>query len=73
MIFSIDFYGTNYNSFILKCFIQFACTSLDAERGGDNFLNLRQKEGVPRKWGVGSLRKGMVSTLEETVVLIIKK
>ena len=59
MIFSIDFYSTNYNSFILKCFIQFACTSLDTfqkeggagGRGGDNFLNLLQKEGSTQKAG----------------------
>ena len=57
MIFSIDLYSTNYNSFILKCFIQFACTSLDAERGGDNFLNLRQKEGGTQKAGGGFPQK----------------
>ena len=60
MIFSIDFYSTNYNSFILKCFIQFACTSLDAFQkggGGDNFLNLLQKEGRTQKAGGGFPQK----------------
>ena len=40
------------------------------EREG-NFLNLLQKEGVPRKGGGGSLRKGGVPTLEETMDKII--
>ena len=56
------------NSFILKCFSQFTCTDLDGsqkERG--DVLNLLQKEGVTRTGG-GSLRKGVVPTLEETML-----
>ena len=51
MIFSIDLvYSSKHNTFILKCFYtihlhQFGWLS---ERG-DNFFNLLQKEGVPRK------------------------
>ena len=38
------------------------------ERGG-NFFNLLPKEGVPpKKGGGGSLRKGEVPTLEETMM-----
>ena len=40
------------NTFILKCFIQFTSTNLDGfQKEGGNFLNLLQKEGVPRKVG----------------------
>ena len=41
-------------------FIQFRCTNLDdCQKEEGNFLNLLQKDGVPRKWeGGGSLRKG---------------
>ena len=54
-----------HNTFILKCFIQFACTNLDGsqkERG--NFFNLLQKEGGTQK---GGQKKG-VPTLEETMM-----
>ena len=38
------------NTFILKCFLQFICTNLDGcQKEPGNFLNLLQKEGVPRK------------------------
>ena len=48
----------NHNTFILKCFLQLACTNLDgSQKEGGNFLNLHQKEGVPRK-GVVSSEKG---------------
>ena len=61
----------NHNTFILKCFLQLACTNLDgSQKEGGNFLNLHQKEGVPRK-GVVSSEKGWggggVPTLEETM------
>ena len=52
MIFSIDFVWYKCNTFILRCFLQFTCTNLDGcQKGGGNFLNLLQKEGVPRKGG----------------------
>ena len=41
----------------VKCFLQFACTNLDGS----------QKEGGTQKGGGGSLRKGGVPTLEETI------
>ena len=38
------------NTFILRCFLQFTCTNLDgSQKKRSNFLNLLQKEGVPRK------------------------
>ena len=45
-----------------------------SERGGGggegcNFLNLFQKEGGTQK-GVGSLRKGVIPTLEETMLCL---
>ena len=40
------------NTFILKCFLQFTCTNLDgSQKKGSKFLNLLQKQGVPRKGG----------------------
>ena len=40
---------------ILKCFLQFTCTYLDASQNeGGNFLNLLQKEGDTQKRGGGS-------------------
>ena len=65
IIFSIDLYSTNLYNFILKCVIEFTCTNLDGCQKEGNFLNLLQEEGVPRKGG--SLRKGGVPTLEETM------
>ena len=51
-------------TFILKCFLQFACTNLDgSQKEGDNFLNLLQKEGVPSE-------KGGVPTLEESLLYV---
>ena len=42
------------NTFILKCFLQFVCTSLkDCLKEGGNFLDLHQKKGVPQKRGGG--------------------
>ena len=39
---------------ILKCFLQFTCTYLDASQNeGGNFLNLLQKEGDTQKRGGG--------------------
>ena len=68
MIFSIN---TKCNSFILKCFIQFACTNLDgSQKKGINFLNLLQKEDGTQKEGA-SLRKDGVPTLEETVCFLL--
>ena len=56
-----------HNTYILKCFLQFACTNLDgSQKEGGNFLNLLQKEGGPRKVGVPS-EKGGGPTLEETM------
>ena len=53
MIFSIDFYSTKRNTFILKCFIQFTCSNLDdCQKEEGNFFNLFQKEGDIQK-GVG--------------------
>ena len=69
MIFSIDLYSTKRNTFILKCLIQFTCIYLDGcQKEGSNFFNLLQKEGVPRREGVGvpSEREGG-STLEGTM------
>ena len=68
MIFSIDLvYNMKRNTFILKCFLQFICTNLDgSQKEGGNFLNLLQKEGIPRKGGASS-GKGGVPTLEETM------
>ena len=41
-----------HNTFILKCFLQFTCTNLDGcQKEGGNFLNLLQKDGVPRIGG----------------------
>ena len=72
MIFSIDLvYSVKRNTFILKCFLQFTCTSLDgSQKEESNFLNLLQKErGVPRKGGF--LRKGGIPTLpKETMCLV---
>ena len=52
--------------------MQFACNNLDGcqkERG--KFLNLIQKDGVPRKGGGGSsLRKEVVPNLRETMIYI---
>ena len=73
MIFSIDFYSTKRNTFILKCFIQFTCSNLDdCQKEEGNFFNLFQKEGdIQKGVGVGglggSLRKGGVPKLEETM------
>ena len=39
-----------HNTYILKCFLQFACTNLDgSQKEGGNFLNFHQKEGVTQK------------------------
>ena len=65
MLFSIDLYSAKRNNFILKCSIQFTCTHLDgSQKEGGNFFNLFQKEG-------GSLRKGGVPTLEETMFKLL--
>ena len=49
----------NITHFILKCFIQFACTNLDgSHKEGGNFFNLLQKERGNQKG---------VPTLEETM------
>ena len=40
---------------------------------GDNFLNLLQKEGVPRKEGFPQKRRGVLPTLQETMVFYILK
>lgn len=57
---------------MLKCFLQCTCTNLDGcQKERDDFLNLLQNEGAPRK-GV-SLRKRRVPTLEETMVCICKE
>ena len=62
MVFSIDFYSLKRNTFNLKCFIQFTCTSLDAcQKENCNFLNLLQKGGTQkggRGEGGGPLEKG---------------
>ena len=47
------------NTFILKCFLQFICTNLDgSQKEGGNFLNLLQKQGIPRKGGASSGKGG---------------
>ena len=44
---------------ILKCFLQFTCTYLDASQNeGGNFLNLLQKEGDTQKRGGGGSNPG---------------
>ena len=58
------------NTLILECFSQFTCTNLDgSQKEEGNFLNLLQKDGGTQKEeeGGGSLRKGGVPTLEETM------
>ena len=53
---------------MLRYFLRFACTNLDAfQKEGGNFLNLHQKEGVPRKGGFPQKRG--VPTLDETMIL----
>ena len=39
-----------------------------SQEDGGNFLNLLQKEGVPRKWG-GPSEKREFPTLEETMLI----
>ena len=60
MIFSVDLYSMEHNTF-----------GWLSERG-DNFFNLLQKEGGTQKGGGGgSLRKGRFPNLEETMVSTI--
>ena len=65
-----------HNTFILKCFLQFACTDLDgSQKEGGNFLNLHQKErgtqtGVGGGGGPSENAEGRVTTLEETMCLL---
>ena len=52
------------NTFILTCFLQFACTNLDSsQKQVGNFLNLLQKERGTQKRG-GSSEKGGSNTAE---------
>ena len=72
MIFAIDVIDVNRrikcNSFLLSCFLQFACTNLDGcQKEGANFLNLLQKEGDHSKTAEGGGEEGVL-TLEETMV-----
>ena len=54
----LTWYSTKHNTFILKCFLQFACTNLDgSQKEGVNFLNLHQKEEGNQK-GVVPSEKG---------------
>ena len=47
------------NIFILKCFLEFACTNLDSsQKEGGNFLNLLQKETGTQKGWVPSEKGG---------------
>ena len=51
---------TKRNTFILKCFLQFACTNLNgSQKEGGSFLNSLQKEGgTPKAGGVPSEKGG---------------
>ena len=58
------------NTFVLKCFLQFARTNLDgSQKKGVTFKICFRKRGVPRREGGGSLRNEGVPTVEETVPL----
>ena len=55
----MTWYSAKHNTFILNCFIQFICTNLNgSQKEEGNFLNLLQKEGVPKKEGVPSEKGG---------------
>ena len=56
--FSIGLYSTKHKTFILKCFIQFTRTNLDGFQKEEGNFNLLQKEGVPRKGGFPSEKRG---------------
>ena len=44
---------------MLKCFLQCTFTNLDGcQKERDNFLNLLQKEGAPRKGGFPQKKEG---------------
>ena len=54
------------NTFILKCFLQFADTNLDgSQKGGKLFKFASERWGYPERGGY--LRKGEVPTLQETM------
>ena len=76
MMFLIDLVWYERNTFILKCFLQFACTTFDgSQKEGGNFLNLLQKErGTQERKGGGGLwfpqKRGTVPTLVEIYIYI---
>ena len=48
----LSIYSTTHNTFVLKCFLQFACSNLDgSQKVGGNFLNLLQEVGYPERGG----------------------
>ena len=58
----LSIYSTTHNTFVLKCFLQFAYSNLDgSQKVGGNFLNLLQEGGYPE-------RGGGVLILEETML-----
>ena len=56
----MTYYSTKRNTFILKCFLQFTCTSLDAsQKDGGNFFKICfRKRELPRIGGVPSEKRG---------------
>ena len=70
LILSIDLLSIVPNVTPLKCFIQFACTNLyGSQEEGVNFLICFRKRGYTERGG--SLRKGGVPTLDETMIGIL--
>ena len=58
----LSIYSTTHNTFVLKCFLQFAYSILDgSQKVGGNFLNLLQEGG-------GTQKGGGVLILEETML-----
>ena len=48
----LSIYSTTHNTFVLKCFLQFAYSNLDgSQKVGGNFLNLLQEGGYPERGG----------------------
>ena len=62
------------NTFILKCFLQFTCTSLDgSQKEGGNFLELLHKEGSTQKGGVPSEKGGFQPWRKLWTVCLIRQ
>ena len=58
------------NSFILMCFIQFACTNLNGSQNEGFFFKFASERGDYPEWGFPQKRG--VPTLEETVLFNIR-